>query len=92
MSTFFFTEIPEYFRAKVMYATFEDFRDIGEVIIPQIRYNGGKIFGFARFNNVMDENMMAIKLDNIIICTRKIYEKYSKVQERDHKRFNIRED
>ncbi|XP_058758209.1 uncharacterized protein LOC131631431 [Vicia villosa] len=72
-TTFFVTEFPEECGAKELYAIFKDYGEIDEVIIPPRRDRRGKKFGFARFFNVTDTKMMAIRLDNIIIGSRKIH-------------------
>lgn len=72
-TSFFFTETPDHYKAKEMYNTFREFRDIDEVILPPKRDKRGKHFGFARFFNFSDERMLTIKLDNIIIESRKIH-------------------
>ncbi|CAI8614976.1 unnamed protein product [Vicia faba] len=56
-----------------MYAIFKENGEIDEVIIPPKRDKRGKRFGFVRFFNVADERLMVIKLDNIIIGTKKIH-------------------
>ncbi|XP_058784296.1 uncharacterized protein LOC131659072 [Vicia villosa] len=47
--------------------------EILEVVIPPWRNKFGKRFGFARFKEVKDERMLAVKLDNIQIDGRKIH-------------------
>lgn len=56
-----------------MYNVFKEFGDINEVVITPRRDKRGKRFKFARFNNVENERMLAVKLDNIVIGTKKIH-------------------
>lgn len=56
-----------------MYVTFKDFGEIAEVIIPSKRDKRGKRFGFSRIFNVRDKIIMATKIDNILIGSRKIH-------------------
>lgn len=70
---FFFTELPDEYGAKDMYMLFKEFREIDEVIIPPKKDKRRKMFGFVRFFDIKDEKMMALKLDNIIIGSRKIH-------------------
>ncbi|XP_058733452.1 uncharacterized protein LOC131605070 [Vicia villosa] len=72
-TSFFFSEIPEQYGAREMYDIFKDFGDIDEVIFPPRRDKRGKRFGFVRFFNVLDERLLAVKLDNIFIGSRKIH-------------------
>ncbi|XP_058783008.1 uncharacterized protein LOC131657654 [Vicia villosa] len=72
-TTFFITEFPEKYGAKDLYNIFKKFGDIDEVILPSRRDKRGKRFGFARFFNVSDERVLAVKLDNIIIESRKLH-------------------
>lgn len=70
--TFLFIEILEDFGAKEMYAIFKENREIDEVILPPKSDKMGKRFGFLRFFNMVDIRLMTIKLDNVIIGSKKI--------------------
>lgn len=74
ITMFFFTEVPDQYGAKEMYNIFKEYGHIDEVIFPPRRDKRRKRFGFVRFFNVLDEILLAIKLDNIIIESRKIHE------------------
>lgn len=44
-----------------------------EVVVPPKRNKFEKSFGFARFQEVGDERVFAVKLDNVLIDGRKIH-------------------
>lgn len=71
--SFFFTEFPDDFHAKEMWDVFKKFGDVDEVVIPPKRDKRGKRFGFVRFFGVRDPSFFAIKLDNIIIGSKKMF-------------------
>ncbi|XP_058727198.1 uncharacterized protein LOC131598634 [Vicia villosa] len=73
LTTFFFTEFPDGCDAREMYTIFKDFGDIDEVFIPMRKDKRGKWYGFVRFFNMEEARLMAIKLDNIFIGSRKIH-------------------
>lgn len=77
-TNFFFTETPEDFGAKEMYAVFKENGDIDEVILPPKKDKRGKHFGFVRYFNVADARVLTIKLDNIIIGSKKIHANLSR--------------
>lgn len=47
--------------------------EIVEVVIPSKRDRRGRRYGFVRFANMVDENMLAIKLDSVILDGRKMF-------------------
>lgn len=47
--------------------------DLKEVIISPRRDKRGRKYGFARFRNVGDEKMLAVKLDNLVLEGRKLF-------------------
>lgn len=59
--------------AKELSGLFGCISDVVEVVIALIRNRGGKRFGFARFSEVEDARLLAIKLDNVIIEDSKIH-------------------
>lgn len=50
-----------------MFDTFKEYGLVVEVYIPARRDKRGKRFRFVRFRKVVYKNMLAIKLDNILI-------------------------
>ncbi|PNX69706.1 hypothetical protein L195_g056867, partial [Trifolium pratense] len=87
LTTFFFTDFPESFRAKALFNTFHHYGDIKEVVIPAKRDKGGRKFGFARFDQVKEPRQLECELDNIIIGRDKISVNLSRFQRREeHKR------
>lgn len=82
-STFFFTEFSNIYETKELYIIVKEYSVIEEVVIlPPRRDQCGKRFGFTRFRKMVDERLMATKLDNIIIGSRKIRANISKFQRR----------
>lgn len=73
ISSFYFSEFPNRSKDVDLFRLFGCVGDVAEIFIPPKRNKFGKLFGFARFKNVEDERLMAVKLDNIIIDGRKIY-------------------
>lgn len=69
----FFTKFLEYFGAKEMYEEFQHLYYIYEVVIPSKRYIIEMRYGFVKLFNVRDEDLLAIKLDNIFIGNRNIF-------------------
>src|SRR3954471_5132177 len=67
------SEFPERHRAVDLFKLFGCIGDVIEVVIPPMRNNLGKRYGFARFKNVEDARMLAVKLDNVLIDGRKIH-------------------
>lgn len=52
---------------------FEEFGEVDEVIIPPKRDVRGKRYGFVRFVEVQNAELLATKLDNIFIGRRKLH-------------------
>ncbi|XP_058763176.1 uncharacterized protein LOC131636584 [Vicia villosa] len=73
ISSFYFSEFPDRCRAVDIFKLFGCVGEIVEVVIPPRCNRFGKRFGFARFKEVKDERMLAVKLDNIQIDGRKIH-------------------
>lgn len=65
MVSIFFSEIPNRIRAADVYDLFNCHGDVVEVVIPPKKNKLGKRYGFARFMNVEDTRMLAVRLDNI---------------------------
>ncbi|XP_058776839.1 uncharacterized protein LOC131651188 [Vicia villosa] len=72
-TTYYFTSFPDNMRAKDLFAVFKDFGEIDEVIIPKRRNKKGKKFGFVRFFDVREADVLATKLDNIFIGGSKLF-------------------
>ncbi|XP_058783228.1 uncharacterized protein LOC131657894 [Vicia villosa] len=72
-SSFFITEFRDRWRARDLYFEFKELGDIEEVVIPPRKDRFGRRFGFVRFLNVKDEELMATKLDNMILEGRKLF-------------------
>lgn len=51
-----------------------------EIVIPSKRNKFEKRFGFARFQEVGDERVFAVKLDNVLIDGRKIHDNPSRFE------------
>lgn len=73
LSTYFFTEFPNDFGAKEMYDVFQNYGQVYEVVIPYRSGKNGCKYGFARFIDVREPEILGIKLDNIIIGSQKIH-------------------
>ncbi|XP_058749527.1 uncharacterized protein LOC131622508 [Vicia villosa] len=73
LTSIFFSEIPERITSSEIFELFGCVGDIIEVVISPRRNKFGKRFGFARFENVEDGRVLAVKLDNILIDGRKIH-------------------
>lgn len=56
-----------------MFELFGCIDEVIEVVISSKRNKWGKIFGFAKFKEVGDANLLVTKLDNIIIDGKKIH-------------------
>src|SRR4051812_47829750 len=61
-STFYFTEFDDKWKAKDVYEVFKRMGEIIEVFIPRNRDKRGRRFGFARFLNIKDDELMGTKL------------------------------
>jgi hypothetical protein len=72
LTTYFFSDFPNYFGAKAMFNAFSYYGDIVEVVIPVKRDKGGRRFGFARFDRVRDVRPLEKELDTIIVGRDKI--------------------
>lgn len=66
-TTFFITEFGEAWKVRDLLVELKDLGEIVEVVIPNKRNRRGRRYGFARFGNVVDEKLLAIKLDNVIL-------------------------
>lgn len=72
-STFFFLEFLERVHAKDMFELFGCIGETVEVVIPPKRNRFRKRFGFARYMDMEDERVFAVKMDNIIMDVKKIH-------------------
>jgi hypothetical protein len=80
LTTYFFTDFPSTFGAKAMFNTFNYYGHIIEVVIPAKRDKGGKRFGFARFDQVLDARRFEQALDKILVGRDKISVNLSRYQ------------
>ncbi|XP_058746741.1 uncharacterized protein LOC131619687 [Vicia villosa] len=69
----YFSEIQDRIRAKDVFELFGCHGNVVEVVIPPKPNNFGKRYGFARFTNVEDVRMLAVRLDNIVIDGKKMH-------------------
>ncbi|GAU26825.1 hypothetical protein TSUD_289300 [Trifolium subterraneum] len=72
LTTFFLTNFPDSFGARAMFNAFHHYGEVKDVVIPAKRDKGGKRFGFARFDRVVDSREFEHTLDQIIIGRDKI--------------------
>ncbi|PNX77072.1 hypothetical protein L195_g033033 [Trifolium pratense] len=86
LTSYFFTAFPNSFGAKAMFNAFKYYGDIKEVVIPTKRDKGGRRFGFARFDRVVDTRRFETELDNIIIGRDKISVNLSRFQRHEDSR------
>lgn len=80
VTSFFSTEFWDKWSAKDLFYELKEFGDLEEVFIPPRRDRRRKRYGFARFQNVKDGKMLAIKLDNIVLEGRKLYSNLPRFQ------------
>ena len=64
-TTFFFTNFPESWNEKGFWNIFLKYGRVVDVFIPRKRNKAGKLFGFARFLNIMDSLLFEKKLNEI---------------------------
>lgn len=70
ISSIYFLEFSDHCRAKDIFDRFKKHGYISEVVIPPMRNNMNNFerrFGFARFREVEDVRMLAVRLNNIFI-------------------------
>lgn len=72
-ASIYFSEISERVNSRVIFGLLGCIGEIVEVVIPPKRNKLQKRFGFARFKEVEDVRMMAVKLDNVVIDKAKIH-------------------
>ncbi|XP_058732712.1 uncharacterized protein LOC131604256 [Vicia villosa] len=72
-SSFFVTEFGDRWKARDLFFEFKNLGEIEEVVIPPRKDKFGRRFGFVCFLNVKDEELLATKLDNIVLDDRKIF-------------------
>ncbi|XP_058732931.1 uncharacterized protein LOC131604513 [Vicia villosa] len=72
ITSMFVSEFPEESSAKDLFDLFGCIGSMVEVAISPRRNRVSKRFGFARFVEVSDERLLAVRLDNIIIAGKKI--------------------
>ncbi|KAI5434218.1 hypothetical protein KIW84_021184 [Lathyrus oleraceus] len=67
ITSFFFSSIPDSFKARDLHEVFSRFGEVDEVVIPMKKDVRGKRYGFVRFFNVIDSRRLVCKLDNIFV-------------------------
>lgn len=67
VTSFFITEFGDNWKARDLLFEMKELGEVIEVVIPSKMDRRGRMYGFVRFANVEDENMLAIKLDNVIL-------------------------
>ncbi|KAI5398482.1 hypothetical protein KIW84_064028 [Lathyrus oleraceus] len=67
ITSFFFSSIPDSYKARDLHEVFSRFGEVDEVVIPLKKDIRGKRYGFVRFFNVIDSRRLACKLDNIFV-------------------------
>lgn len=72
-SSFYFTSFSDRVKAKELYEIFSEHGEVDEVIIPGKRDKHGKRFRFVRLFDVVEEERLAVKLDNIFIREQKLF-------------------
>ncbi|XP_058755922.1 uncharacterized protein LOC131629137 [Vicia villosa] len=83
LSTFFFTDFDDKWKAKDMYEVFKKMGDIDEVYIPNKKDKRGRRYGFVRFVNVKDDRLLATKLDNVFLEGRKLFANIPRFQRKE---------
>lgn len=83
VTSFFITEFGDEWRAKDLFFELKEIGEIDEVVIPPERNRRGKRYRFACFFNVVDEKLMAIKLDSIVLEGRKLFANLPRFQRVD---------
>ncbi|XP_058775265.1 uncharacterized protein LOC131649523 [Vicia villosa] len=73
ITSLFVSDFPDDTTAKVLFELFGCSGNVVEVAIAPRRNAFGKRFGFARFVEVTDGRLLAVRLDNIIIAGKKIH-------------------
>ncbi|XP_058746552.1 uncharacterized protein LOC131619480 [Vicia villosa] len=73
VTSLFVSDFPEGTTAKDLFQLFGCYGSVVEVAISPRRNSFGKRFGFARFVEVIDGRLLAVRLDNIIIGGKKIH-------------------
>ncbi|OIW09439.1 hypothetical protein TanjilG_07824 [Lupinus angustifolius] len=71
-STFFFTNFPDDFGVAEMWAIFQKYGSVGDVMIPKKRDRRGKRFGFVRFKQSGDDEFLEKALMNLWIGNFKV--------------------
>lgn len=84
----YFSEINDGCRAREIFNLFKKYGDLVEVVIPTRKDKPGRMFGFARFVDMEDVRLLAVRLDNIFIGDIKIYADLPRFQ-REQNQFNI---
>ncbi|KAI5439123.1 hypothetical protein KIW84_024770 [Lathyrus oleraceus] len=67
ITSFFFSSIPDSYKARDLHEVFSRFGEVDEVVIPMKKDVRGKRYGFVRFFNVIDSRRLACKLDNVFV-------------------------
>ncbi|GAU45277.1 hypothetical protein TSUD_99990 [Trifolium subterraneum] len=72
LMTYFLTDFSDSYGAKAIFNVFHNYGEVMEVVIPAKRDKGGRRFGFARFDEVVDPRTLEQEMDNIYFGNRKI--------------------
>ncbi|MCH97841.1 hypothetical protein A2U01_0018837, partial [Trifolium medium] len=80
LTTYFITDFPDNYGAKALFNVFHHYGDIKEVVIPVKKDKGGRRFGFARFDRVVDPRQFEHELDTILFGRDKISVNLSRFQ------------
>ncbi|XP_058746534.1 uncharacterized protein LOC131619461 [Vicia villosa] len=84
--SFYFSAFPDRYTAKEFFELFGCIGEVVEVSISPRRNKFGKKFGFARFVEVEDARILAVKLDNVIMEGKKIHAniaRFDRIKSRD---------
>ncbi|XP_058747156.1 uncharacterized protein LOC131620160 [Vicia villosa] len=73
VTSFYDSEFPDTYCARDLFQLFGCEGTVAEVFISPKRNGIGKRFGFARFSEVEDGRLLAVRLDNILILGKKIH-------------------
>lgn len=73
VTSFFITEFGDNWKANELFYKLKELGEMNEVVIPPKRDMRGRRYMFARFFNMVNEKLMAVKLDNVVLEGRKLF-------------------
>lgn len=79
-TSFFVTEFGNKWKAIDLLYEFKELREIEEVVIPPRKDKFGRRYIIVRFLNVKYENLLATKLNNIVLYGRKLFDNLPRFQ------------